>query len=258
MYHRDNIIPKGSLYELVMAHDKAVEMANQAFSTIHQIEIDCNNILGESSYVIDYRLKDGMDRTLKSIKQYFWWYVVKRSDVRRVMDHKARHKLDENLGSERLPDFTVENIQLTLYGWAESSDDAFKQLILNTYKACIPGRRNPYKTNKKYRIGPKIILMGCLGLYNHMSQYREDELNDLERVFLMLDKKTTPDYPDNMTTKIKNARSKGDIGWCNDYFECSWFKNGNLHIKFKRLDLLKEFNRLAGQEMANMIGGDGL
>ena len=28
MYHRDNIIPKGSLYELVMAHDKAVEMAN--------------------------------------------------------------------------------------------------------------------------------------------------------------------------------------------------------------------------------------
>ena len=32
-----------------------------------------------------------------------------------------------------------------------------------------------------------------------------------------------------------------------DYFKFKWFRNGNLHIEFKREDLLTELNRVGGE-----------
>ncbi|WP_459933881.1 DUF4942 domain-containing protein [Fundidesulfovibrio butyratiphilus] len=46
---------------------------------------------------------------------------------------------------------------------------------------------------------------------------------------------------------------KSFCGCETSYFQCKWFKNGNLHIVFKRLDLLEKLNRI-GAGGSNAVG----
>ena len=34
-----------------------------------------------------------------------------------------------------------------------------------------------------------------------------------------------------------------------DYFRFKWFKNGNMHLTFKRMDLVAKMNQIAGENL---------
>jgi len=82
------------------------------------------------------------------------------------------------------------------------------------------------------------------GVSLHKRQY----LQALDNVFHLLDGKGVAKYPFNLPTllgdKIRNTR---DTTLETPYFSCKWFKNGNLHLKLKRLDLVQQINQKAGE-----------
>jgi hypothetical protein len=82
--------------------------------------------------------------------------------------------------------------------------------------------------------------------------HRQKELHAIDGVFHLLDGKgPIKTYTGPLETAIQNAEEgKGET----DYFKFKCQKNHNLHLEFKRLDLVKELNLLATGE--HVIGRD--
>lgn len=76
----------------------------------------------------------------------------------------------------------------------------------------------------------------------------EERLSALENVFTSLDGRgsVTKNYYSAISTAIKAAPKAETCQGETPYFAFRGFRNGNLHLRIKRLDLLARFNRMAG------------
>lgn len=114
-----------------------------------------------------------------------------------------------------------------------------------------------YKTNHKFYVGRKVVLSYTVEQAYEAGKFRpnysrEKYVNAIDRVFHLLDGAPfATDKRCDLSVAIDNCvDGKGET----DYFKFKCFKNHNLHLEFKRLDLVKELNRLAAGEA--VIGRD--
>jgi hypothetical protein len=75
---------------------------------------------------------------------------------------------------------------------------------------------------------------------------KKQHLQALDNVFHLLDGQGIARYPNDLATAIDTVGNKGGQECQTSYFRCKWFRNGNLHITFERLDLVQEINKRAG------------
>lgn len=88
--------------------------------------------------------------------------------------------------------------------------------------------------------------MGWVNAKWHLHYRRNAEATALEKVFLALDGKgmVTRTHHSDLYQAIVECGEDG-IGET-DYFAFRCFKNGNLHLTFKRPDLVRRLNQIAG------------
>ncbi len=100
-------------------------------------------------------------------------------------------------------------------------------------------------------IGPRVIVGSCIERGYGKNAYQVTDWSRprctaLDNVFSGLDGKgtITPTHYGPLGDAIRACGPSGSGE--TDYFAFRVFKNGNLHIHFKRLDLLAKFNAIAG------------
>ena len=76
--------------------------------------------------------------------------------------------------------------------------------------------------------------------------HKRDELRALDQVFHMMDGKPQPESYEGGICDAVNRTTGQENRWESDYFKGRAFKNGNLHLEFKRQDLVDRFNAVAG------------
>jgi hypothetical protein len=69
----------------------------------------------------------------------------------------------------------------------------------------------------------------------------------LEASFCLLDGKVPPKYPGDAVTAIREALNGGAVAGETEYFRWKAFQNGNMHLEFKRADLLERLNVVGGR-----------
>ena len=97
---------------------------------------------------------------------------------------------------------------------------------------CFKQLSSEYKTNLPQKFGKRIIVSYLTYSYG-INQSATDHLDDLMRVFLVLDRKPEPDYRQGCYGQLSAAfREQSDWpkGFDNDYFELRLFRNGNGHL----------------------------
>ena len=82
--------------------------------------------------------------------------------------------------------------------------------------------------------------------FNHWS-HADERFHDLDKVFHLLDGAGIPKYPGDMVTAMREAMAAGQQECTTKYLKVRWFKNGNAHLEFLRLDLLQKLNAKAGE-----------
>jgi hypothetical protein len=114
-------------------------------------------------------------------------------------------------------------------------------------------RGSEYKTNQKnakYEIGAKLIMTNMVHPYGYgdasfrVDYQDEQELISLDRVFSHLDGFNIQEGLKSPLVDAINTSADGKAE--TDFFKVKCHLNGNLHLEFKRLDLLKKFNAIAG------------
>ena len=109
-----------------------------------------------------------------------------------------------------------------------------------------------YATNLPVKFGKRIIKTYLLSNYAskrtdkwvHVNHTSTDELDDLVRVFSVVDGKPEPDHRRAAFTALNQAVQARQQNVEMEYFSIKWFWNGNGHITFKRPDLVDRLNSI--------------
>lgn len=182
---------------------------------------------------------------LRAIDAPAWGYLLSESGLRTFMDAKARQQWDDQIYSGNVPPLTRENVEATFGLMYATRGDMFERGVIGVFKRlswC-------YKTNQPFAFGKRIILDYLLSsnkvrkleycLVNHRTA---NDLDDLMRVFRVLDGKLEPDHRYGMYSELSAAVREGRSTWSNEYFSIKLFLKGTGHVAFLRPDLVDQMN----------------
>lgn len=189
-----------------------------------------------------------------------WGYLMSESGLRTFMDAEARRKWDEELYKGTVPELTAENIEATFATMHDARGEMFERGVIR----CFRRLSWDYRSNNPYRIGKRLVLRhvvsvrpwrdarhsGVSVLPNHGST---DELDDLLRVFHVFDGRPEPDHRQGLQSLLWDSIHAGQWSCENEYFAIRWFKNGNGHLMFKRLDLVEKLNGIIAKHFPGAL-----
>lgn len=195
-------------------------------------------------------LADGaIEAAMKAFDAVAWQRLMRESGLRSLMDATAREKWDKSIEARDTPELTRANIYSTFTMLHEGRAEMFERGVIS----CFQRLSWRHKTNQPQKFGKRIIMTSLTGSYGHK---QADELDDLMRVFHVLDGKPEADHRAGVYAMLSGAgaTSGGTAGQCeNDYLRIKFFKNTNGHIEFKRLDLVQALNRIIAKHYPDAL-----
>lgn len=195
----------------------------------------------------EYNLKKESAAALDIIRRNAWKGIIEKTQIKNLISNKRKNHLEDQLERGELPELDHQTLADMLSDLGGNIDSYFKEAVQEIFNWLRP-RRSGYKTNSEYEIGKKVIISDALNTDYcvSLSHYHNHRFVSLDNVFHLLDGKGISKYPNDAVTKIREAIQLNEWECESTYFYFKWYKNGNIHIEFKRLDLLKELNRIGG------------
>ena len=195
-----------------------------------------------------------LEKAVKELKESAWRHILEMSQVRNFMSLKSHKELEKQINEGDLPEITANNINETLSGFMGNISTLLDETVREVFDWLIPWRED-YLTNKKYQVGKKVIKDYMVTDWNglNVNYSQEDQLTAFDNAFHLLDGQGVRRYPDNLVCGIKSAMKAKEQFYEDEMFKIKWYKKGTMHIDLKRLDLLKELNRI-GAGFKNTVG----
>lgn len=188
--------------------------------------------------------EDYLPLVLAQIDGKAWDLLMKESGLRTFMDSSARDQWDEATRGCNTPPLTAENIKHTFADLYNQRGSMFERGVIKSFQDLSWD----YKTNSPCKFGKKIIVEYMGGVGWSPCSTRCNKIDDLERVFHILDGKPEPDHRDGWY-----ARLCGKTEAESDYIIGKRCKNGNGHFKFKRLDLVDKMNTIIAKHYGAVL-----
>lgn len=184
--------------------------------------------------------RDDEEQIRCELDRSMWRRAFDLTGFKKLMDAQAVAEFENSL-SPVPPEFTEANIRATFIDLRINAGQMFRRGVFNIFRYLS----DDYRTNSRepFRIGRKVIMslmvspsfLGGLSIRYDSS----DKINDLDRVFKILDNKQF--HPRELESLMNASFGRGDV-FSDDYYRAKAYINGNLHLEFKRLDLLDKVN----------------
>ncbi|MGG2042846.1 DUF4942 domain-containing protein [Burkholderia gladioli] len=195
---------------------------------------------GRPTITGEYAKRDEAEASMVRIIDIRGWdYLLSESGLRSFMDAKARDQWSNQIAEGDVPELTAANIEATFAQLYGARGDMFERGVLQCFKRLSWD----YKTNQPFKFGKRIIVR-CLLSSGSPNSRVTNELDDLIRVFCILDGKPEPDHRNGAYRLVSDTRQARLTEAEHDYFSLRWFKNGNGHLTFKRADLVDQMNKI--------------
>lgn len=253
------LIPHQTVSAIVENVDLALADVARAFELLQGAQDRLSQTLGSGSpyynnrlwndRISDYNLSDGAKHSREYITQNAWRYLFAVTALNSYMTPQRRNELEEQIKSNTLPPLTVENILGTMQGLAGRVNGLLEESIAQVFDWLRPRTEwgpGKLKTNSKFQVNRKVIVHATESNYSgglRINYYRSKDVDQLGIVFRLLAGQGVE--RDSSLSRRYDAGQVDGI-FEDEYFRMKGYKNGNIHIEFKRADLLKELNRLGG------------
>lgn len=187
------------------------------------------------------KIADEETKVRSELDYKMWHRAFDLTGFKQLMDAEAVDQFEKSL-SPVPPEFTEGTIRATFIDLQLKSGEMFRRGVFNVFRYLS----DAYRTNaaEPFRIGRKVVMTwmvhqtteGGLCIDYGTSAAK---LNDLDRVFQTLDGKSYE--PRSLEAEMNVAFAHCKV-FENDYYRAKAFKNKNLHVEFKREDLLDKVN----------------
>lgn len=247
------VVPRLTAEAMARAYQQAMQQIEDALTAIKKADGLLQTAFNDNYSFLPYLLtRHTMKDIQKETKRKCWYRIAKMLQLDNFLTTTKKNELYRQIDEDKTPEITTENIITFCTGITQNLPDFMDDMFEEVVKWLQPSKWNKHKTNKanKYEISKKVIKTwvfdSSFGLIRFMDHSKQ-MVNELDNVFHLLDGKGLARYPKNAVTAIEDAIKKKEWNTETTYFKFKWFKNGNLHITFKRLDLLRELNKKAGE-----------
>lgn len=267
---RENII------DFERTRNSAISKILNAYDVLQDALIECHKAIrgkGENTISLDKDILEYLTRH-KSYKRHndnityqykfnksitnlidrqLWRYVIESTELDELFDKEARDEFEESLNKD-CPEFTVETCMNTITNLRDNSYNIFKRGVANSFSSL--DRR--FKSHDGFKIGSRMIFDRAFNEYGSWNHYSNKDriIRDVERAFLRLDNKDNIKKYAGIIGEIDSNRGFGKSSFVveTDYFRAKVYLNGNLHLWFKRDDLLKKVNLVLADYYGEVIG----
>ena len=176
-----------------------------------------------------------------------WGHLIQLTGLETLMDKTAKDQFHQQLIADP-PEINEGNVWATLEQCLLDADTIFKRGIATVFSTL--DRR--FRSHDGWKIGSRIILTHALSEWGGWSYHsnQRDAIIDIDRIFCLLDNVPFNGY--GLIAAIERDR-QGGWGQARQsvtettYFKACCYKNGNVHIWFRRDDLLERVNQLLGE-----------
>lgn len=271
MNDETGLIKKTVISDLVAAYRISEAKIRQGMKLLVEAEEGLKGVFGDRSCASfdvgdlgDFNRRIALDQpdlVMDRLKKQAWRVLIERMELRRFLSIKSAEALDKQLETgQDLPEITEQDIWQMMDGTLQQLDQFVEQAVKEVYDWLRPHREH-YKTNSIYQVGERVIAGWCVeGNYQggyRVSYHRHQNIVALDRVFHALDGKTAKITSHNGPLYDAIASHPDGRGQT-DYFEFKCYRNHNLHLRFKRLDLLARFNAVEGGDKLRPAGEKGV
>jgi hypothetical protein len=257
MTDKTELIPKITIVQMVEAYGKACSLIDQAFEQLHEAQSRINAAFGESCSLTCYpsdiyhnHYRRNRDDLKSKLLRGAWMSIIVRLDLHRLTTEKREKEIMARI-EKNPPPLTVEDVTNTLLAVMQNLDSITGEFLEDVYRKLRPNYSwSPYKTNNTPGIGRKVILvdrvqMNFSGRGYRVNYYHANDLNRICRAFYFLD--GSPYKHDAYRSELVDAIQSSQAGEGETrYFRFKCFTNGNLHLSFKRMDLVDKLNAMFG------------
>lgn len=240
--------------EIVRAFEQAEKTLRECVAALEREEEAVSQVLGQSFSIGRVGNRD-VDDSLVAMRRRVWESIAERTGVKQVMSMRAAESFDREVNSHDPPPITEENIAKWTTHMMSNIGAMHEEAVREVFDWLRPravSRAAEYKTNEREVIGDRVVLTwmvehawGRAG-YFQVRYDRESNLTALENVFTALDGKGMANkgtWGSKLSDAIKAAAN--GVGET-EYFAFKCFRNHNLHLRFKRPDLVAKINQIAG------------
>ena len=201
------------------------------------------------------------DRIQLYIRQHVWTKIIERMEIKKVCSIKRAKEIDDQLRDlNALPEITEATVMAMLETEMNNLGETLKGLVKEVFDALRPSpdsylvRSLKTHASNMYEIQERIVIGWAVERGYSRSSWRvkyggygdsaDQKIRSLDNVMCLLDGKPLPSTHYGPLYDAISALPFGVNSGETDYFEFKCFKNGNLHLRFKRADLLAELNRV--------------
>lgn len=251
---------------LVETYIAASDIIEAAYDQLEKARLMLEEDFGESAYMDvtprahTMKPKAAYESVMGDLKKRAWRRILAITQINKMLSIKRAEEMDERLESGDLPEIALDEVLSMLHSLADNTGNFVKEAAKEVFDVLRPGRGqwgSKLKTNQKngrYNLGEKVILMGYIenqfGGGYRLSYWREKDLVAVDRVFHALDsnlKGMDSSYRGPLADAIGTTQTGGGE---TEYFSFKCFRNGNLHLWFKRMDLVQKLNAINGDSSA--------
>jgi len=250
---------RATVRTLVAAFVRTEATVRESFAALEAAQKDLNAVfaLADGRREIDYRCDrhsgrttkfNDVEYTIQEMRRSAWRYLVEKLELRRVMSASRWKELDEQLDKEEPPPITEEIVFGMAARYMSTLPELYEENVREVFEWLRPstdGFGKKYKTNARYELGERVILSWMVerpyGTWRVWHD-RQQRLVALDNVFSALDGQGLKAQSALSAAIGASPNGEGET----DYFAFRCCKNRNLHLRFKRLDLLKRLNEIAG------------
>jgi hypothetical protein len=250
---QQTLITHQTITAIVEGIEAAKRQAAQAFALLTGARETLRQTLGEAhAYdhlwehnISDYNMAANAEKTAQRLEENGWRYLFDQTQMRQFLTERKRQEFDKQFYDHNLPPLTVANAASTLLSMAHDAPGNMQAMVTELFEVLRPWNTQ-HKTNKRWQVGKKVILTHIVnvGYFAGLNHYREGTVRTLGTVFALLDGQGIPQYPHDLATTLQTALQAHEPTCETPYFACKWYKNGNLHVMFRRYDLVDRLNAL--------------
>lgn len=251
---------------MVDAYTSAQAKIKQAYALLSQAQRELDLAFSDSYGMFDVidRFFTGTDpeRSYKDIelkiRRRAWRGIVEKTGIRKLLSVKRAELLDKQLydGVGTPDEVTLCNVLAMLQMAADNTHEFAQESVREVFDFLRPARYvggQRHKTNKangRYSLGRRIILTGALrySMGYRVNNYYQPHLIAVDRIFHMLDGKLGSFHENGYVCPLIDAIQTADGAGETPYFKFKMYMNGNLHLEFRRLDLVSKLNELGGNK----------
>lgn len=248
MFGTDMIIPK-TLVDYCTTRDRVLAEMKQANQMIDGCK-DQLEQLGPYVFPPDFAARYTDEDFRIELDKRLWRQAFDYTGFMQLMDREEKAKFMEEV-ERKPPPFTLQNIRSTFISVAQQADTMFARGLVNVFLRLSDTHKS--NTNEPFKVNHKAILTYIVEqdwraptVKVSYRSYASEQINDIDRVFKILDgQKHQPralELAINAAFSIRENRNT----YSDDYYLIRGFKNTNMHITFKRDDLLEKANKIIG------------